>query len=75
MDRAISADPLCEDLQRVALELEGELGRFPKAEKRFQDYSALLNEELGVYPQRETQELMRKLEKQAGIDHRASIRT
>jgi DNA-binding SARP family transcriptional activator len=61
LDRAIQADPVCEDLVRRAIAIEAALGRRPAALARYRKLEATLDAELDVEPDRETQELMKRL--------------
>jgi DNA-binding SARP family transcriptional activator len=61
LDRAIHADPVCEDLARRAMVIEASLGRRAAAISRYRKLEAILEEELGVEPDPETQTLIHKL--------------
>jgi DNA-binding SARP family transcriptional activator len=66
LDRAIEADPVCEDLTRRAMAIEAALGRRAAALARYRKLEAILDEQLGVEPDPETQRLMRQLVHQNG---------
>jgi two-component SAPR family response regulator len=55
LGRAISADPVCEDLVRRAMAVEATLGRRAAALARYRRFEAALDEQLGVEPDPETQ--------------------
>jgi DNA-binding SARP family transcriptional activator len=61
LDRAIKADPLCEDLIRRAMGIEAALGRRAAAITRYRKLEATLDEQLGVGPDPETQILIQRL--------------
>lgn len=61
LDRAIKADPVCEDLTRRAMAIEVSVGRRAAALSRYRKLEAVLDEELGVEPDPETQALVRRL--------------
>ncbi len=61
LDRAVSADPVCEDLVRRAMAIEATLGRRAAALARYRKLERILEEELGVEPDPETQALVRRL--------------
>jgi DNA-binding SARP family transcriptional activator len=61
LDRAIKADPVCEDLIRRAMAIEAALGRRAAALTRYRKLEASLDEQLGVEPDPETQDLIQRL--------------
>ena len=61
LDRAIRVDPLCEDLIRKAMSIEAALGRRAAALTRYRKFEVILDEQLGVEPDPETQEQARHL--------------
>jgi DNA-binding SARP family transcriptional activator len=61
LDRAIKADPVCEDLVRRAMATEAAMGRRGAALARYRRFEALLDQELGVEPDPETQKMIRSL--------------
>jgi len=61
LDRAIVADPVCEDLSRRAMAIEAALGRRAAAVSRYRKLESVLDEELGVEPDPITQDLLREL--------------
>lgn len=61
LDRAIGADPVCEDLVRRAMAAEASLGGRAAALTRYRKFEALLDEELGVEPDPETQVLVERI--------------
>lgn len=61
LDRAIKADPLCEDLIRRAMAIEAVLGRRAAALTRYRKLEATLDEQLGVEPDPETRTLIQGL--------------
>ncbi len=61
LDRAIEADPVCEDLVRRAMAIEAALGRRAAALARYRKLETTLDEQLGVEPDPETQGLVRRL--------------
>jgi len=61
LDRAIRIDPVSEDLIRRAMAIEAELGRRAAALTRYRKFEAILDEQLGVEPDPETQEQARHL--------------
>jgi DNA-binding SARP family transcriptional activator len=61
LGRAISADPVCEDLVRRAMAVEATLGRRAAALARYRRFEAALDEQLGVEPDAETQALAQGL--------------
>jgi DNA-binding SARP family transcriptional activator len=61
LDRAIRADPVCEDLVRRAIALEATLGRRAAALARYRRLEATLDAELDVEPDPETQVLVERL--------------
>jgi DNA-binding SARP family transcriptional activator len=61
LDRAIRADPVCEDLVRRAIALEATLGRRAAALARYRRLEATLDAELDVEPDPETQVLIERL--------------
>jgi DNA-binding SARP family transcriptional activator len=61
LDRATAADPVCEDLVRRAMMIEASLGRRAAALSRYRKLAAVLDEELGVDPDPETQGVIRQL--------------
>ena len=61
LDRAIQADPICEDLVRRAMVVEAELGRRAAALTRYRNLETTLDEELGVEPDPETQDVVHQL--------------
>jgi DNA-binding SARP family transcriptional activator len=63
LDRAIQADPLCEDLVRRAMAVEAQKGRRSAALARYRRLEAKLDEQLGVEPDPETQELVQRLQR------------
>src|SRR5581483_8962247 len=60
-ERGIALDTLNEDLWRLALEAEGALGSREAITERYERLQHLLDEKLGLEPQRETRSLYRKL--------------
>jgi DNA-binding SARP family transcriptional activator len=66
LDRAIEADPVCEDLTRRAMAIEAALGRRAAALSRYRKTEAVLDTELGVEPDPETQGLIRQLVHEKG---------
>jgi DNA-binding SARP family transcriptional activator len=60
-ERGITVDVLNEGLWRLALEAEGNLGLREAIAQRYEHLSRLLNERLGLQPQRETRVLYRRL--------------
>jgi DNA-binding SARP family transcriptional activator len=70
LDRAIEADPVCEDLTRRAMAIEAGLGRRAAALSRYKKIEAVLENELGVEPDPETQDLVRQLVHQRGTQPR-----
>jgi LuxR family maltose regulon positive regulatory protein len=63
LDRAIATDPVCEDLVRRAMATEAALGRRAAALSRYRRLEAILDEQLGVEPDPETQELLHRLQR------------
>ena len=61
LERAIQADPLCEDLVRRAIAAEAALGRRAAALTRYRRLEATLDEQLDVEPDPETQALVHEL--------------
>jgi DNA-binding SARP family transcriptional activator len=61
LDRAIQADPVCEDLVRRAMVVEAQLGRRAAALTRYRNLEITLDEELGVEPDPETQDVVHQL--------------
>jgi DNA-binding SARP family transcriptional activator len=61
LDRAIRADPVCEDLVRKAIVVEAELGRRAAALTRYRKLETTLDEQLGVEPDPETQDVVHQL--------------
>jgi DNA-binding SARP family transcriptional activator len=61
LDRAIKADPVCEDLVRRAIAIEAALGRRAAALARYRRLETILDEQLGVEPDTETQALLQRL--------------
>jgi DNA-binding SARP family transcriptional activator len=61
LDRAIRADPVCEDLVRRAIAVEAALGRRAAALARYRKLEATLDAELDVEPDPETQDLVERL--------------
>ncbi|MDP9300836.1 MAG: LysM peptidoglycan-binding domain-containing protein [Actinomycetota bacterium] len=61
LGRAISADPVCEDLVRRAMAVEATLGRRAAALARYRRFEAALDEQLGVEPDPETQAMVQHL--------------
>jgi len=61
LDRAIKTDPVCEDLTRRAMVIEVSVGRRAAALSRYRKLEVVLEEELGVEPDPETQALVRQL--------------
>jgi DNA-binding SARP family transcriptional activator len=61
LDRAIRADPVCEDLTRRAMAIEVSVGRRAAALSRYRKLEAILEEELGVDPDPETQAFVGQL--------------
>lgn len=61
LGRAISADPVCEDLVRRAMAVEAILGRRAAALARYRRFEAALDEQLGVEPDPETQAMVQHL--------------
>jgi len=61
LDRAIKVDPVCEDVVRRAMVVEAALGRRAAALARFRRLEATLDEQLGVEPDPETQQLVHQL--------------
>jgi two-component SAPR family response regulator len=61
LDRAIRVDPLCEDLIRSAMAIEGAMGRRAAALARYRRLETVLDEQLGVEPDSETQSMLRHL--------------
>jgi DNA-binding SARP family transcriptional activator len=61
LDRAIKTDPVCEDLVRRAMAIEGALGRRAAALARYRKLEATLDEQLGVEPDPETQALVHRM--------------
>jgi DNA-binding SARP family transcriptional activator len=61
LGRAISADPVCEDLVRRAMAVEATLGRRAAALARYRRFEAALDEQLGVEPDPETQAMAQHL--------------
>ena len=57
LDQALTFDPLQEDLQRLALRLHYLAGDRAGAIRRFEQFRALLSEEMGVPPMDDTQAL------------------
>lgn len=60
-ERGIALDALNEDLWRLALEAEGALGSREAITERYERLQHLLDEKLGLEPQRETRTLYREL--------------
>jgi DNA-binding SARP family transcriptional activator len=60
-ERGIALDSLNEDLWRLALEAEGALGSREAITERYERLQHLLDEKLGLEPQRETRTLYREL--------------
>ena len=63
LDRAIDADPVCEDLSRRAMATEVSLGRRAAALARYRRLEVKLDAELGVEPDPETQALASELKR------------
>ena len=61
LDKATKIDPVCEDLVRRAMAIEAALGRRAAAVTRYRRFEALMDEQLGVEPDPETQALVRQL--------------
>lgn len=61
LDRAIEADPICEDLVREAMAIEAAIGRRAAALDRYRKFEVALDRDLGVEPDPETQALVRRL--------------
>jgi len=61
LDRAIKIDPVCEDLVRRAMAVEAALGRRAAALARYRKLEAVLDEQLSVEPDPETQVLVQRL--------------
>jgi DNA-binding SARP family transcriptional activator len=61
LDRAIQADPVCEDLVRRAIALDAALGRRTAALARYRKLEATLDAELDVEPDPETRGLVQRL--------------
>lgn len=61
LDRAIRADPVCEDLVRKAIVVEAGLGRRAAALTRYRKLETTLDEQLGVEPDPETQDVVHQL--------------
>lgn len=61
LDRGIEADPVCEDLSRRAMAIEASLGRRAAALARYRKLEIILDQELGVEPDPETQAIARQL--------------
>jgi two-component SAPR family response regulator len=67
LDRAIKADPVCEDLVRRAMAIEATLGRRAAAITRYRKLETKLDEHLGVEPDPESQAMIERL----GLGRRA----
>ncbi len=61
LDRAIQADPVCEDLVRRAIAVEAALGRRAAALARYRRLETTLDAELDIEPDSETRELIDRL--------------
>jgi DNA-binding SARP family transcriptional activator len=61
LEEAIKMDPVCEDLVRRAMAVEGGLGRRAAALARYRKLEATLDEQLGVEPDPDTQGLLQQL--------------
>lgn len=61
LDRAITTDPVCEDLVRRAMAIEAAIGRRAAALTRYRKLEATLDEQLSVEPDPETQTLADRL--------------
>jgi DNA-binding SARP family transcriptional activator len=61
LDRAVRADPVCEDLVRRAIAIEARLGKRSAALARYRKFEATLDAELEVEPDPETRELVERL--------------
>jgi DNA-binding SARP family transcriptional activator len=66
LNRAIEADPICEDLVRRAMAIEAAIGRRAAALDRYRKFEVTLDRDLGVEPDPETQALVRRLSEKAG---------
>lgn len=62
VDRAIEIDPLCEDLWRRAMTIEATRGRRAVALRRYRRLEAILEQEIDVDPDPETQALAKQLQ-------------
>jgi DNA-binding SARP family transcriptional activator len=61
LNRAINADPVCEDLVRRAMAIEATLGRRTAAIDRYRKLEAKLDEYLGVEPDPESQAMIQRM--------------